>query len=213
MSSNKDEKDWEIDDFALRDNVAQCLKKYPNIRIWNIRQGIAFINKCHIKGYDAIAFDMDFTANHRHSHGVLSRKKLNKYCKWASIDFLVAVVLLILNHKQVAILSFTDSVYNGPQFKYPKETHIAGEDLIMEFLKTNFTENIVDEIFCYGRNPELHAEPKNKKKHIDVFMFDCQIDDYKKVVLFDDSIDNIINTNVDAYLVNKKYAFRFNDLI
>ncbi len=218
MNSSSDEKDWDLmSDLLLQHIVIQCLKTYPHnsqdISIENLRQGIAFVNKCNDKGYDAIAFDMDFTANHKHSSGVLHRNNLNEYCNSASIDFLVAVVLLVMHNKQVAVLSFTDATYNGSQFNCPKETHIAGKDLIMEFLNTNFTKKIVDKIFCYGRNPDLHGEPKNKKNHIDLFMVDRQITDYKKVVLFDDSSDNINNTNVDAYLVDKKFAFRFGDLL
>lgn len=215
INDEKNEDHGMFNDFLLRGNVIDCLKRYSyndhSIKE-HITPGKLFVNKCIEKGYDAIAFDLDFTANRKHSGGVIAREYLNDYCNSPSVDFLVAVVMLVMSGKQVALLSFTDTRYYSHPFKCPKETHIAGEDLIMKFIDTNFTKEISDKIFCYGRNPELHSEPKNKKQHIDVFMFHEGIVDYKKVALFDDSSYNVNDSNVDAYKVDPNSAFVFSDL-
>ena len=216
MNLNHDEKNAESLEERVNhvtEYVNNCLNNKYNIVTEKIKEGLKFVDKYDDKGYVLFAFGMDFTASCKHSHGILTRgTPVIEYCNSPSMDFLVAVPLLIYHGKLIGILSFTDTKYYRPP--YSKETHIAGEDLIAEFLNTNFHKIVAKCIFRYGRNPELyHFESQNKKKHINKFMESWDRKDYKEVVLFDDTDCNINNSNVDAYKVDSAFGFRFSDLI
>ncbi len=191
--------------------VKASLKICDGITVENVQVGIEFVKRLDALGKKLCAFDMDYTANKLHSGGVINRTNLEKYCRNASTDFLIAIVLLTLVGKSVAILSFTDKTYNTYN-KYPKETHCAGEDLIKCFIDANFNEGIADKIFYYGYNPNLHKEPRTKHKHISKFTAHCNETDNTKVILFDDTEIIVKTSYVTAFHVNNNKAFQFTDL-
>lgn len=191
---------------------------HDKINLTNVNDGRYFVTYLYESGKTACAFDLDCTAATGHSKGIQihgeNDERIIKYCESPSIPFLIAVVILNLCNFHIGILTFTDEAYHLVLEDHPKSHYTAGVPLIKRFLNTNFTEDIVKNIFCYGYMPDLHHTDRNKLIHLNKFKNHCGDIKNEQIVMFDDSKANLYTGKL-AYammIVDKKKAFQFADL-
>lgn len=173
------------------------------------------------KGVRAVAWDMDRTLVHAHSHGRMTKVGLAEFARCISPDFLGLAAALHAQGIHQAVATHSDRAEHTDAM--PPETHLLGEDLASAVLRASPLEKkVVDSFLLIGYNPGVRAaqgdaeaaRPANqaKKRHVRQIAAHFQVA-IEAILLLDDLHDNCTNTEGCLVVrVDAAHGFRLFDI-
>ena len=171
-----------------------------------------------------IIFDFDKTIINLHTHGSFPKDRIEFLRTCTSPFFIKIVPILIERGFNVAITSFSDKKHLKP---CDRKNHFCGPELITQFLKLHFNNNIVKDIHIESFDPGFqyrshfkNAIPEdyysviiNKNIHIINLKHKLDITRDEQILFIDDTMKNIkyLYGNVKGFCIPKGIKYLTED--